>query len=132
MVVLPSDPAAWPAFVAGLKLTGMAEQLAAQTELKAIKGNAVTLSLPASHKHLADRVYSDKLKVVLEQATGRKLLLAFEVGTVADASLAAQEKRERGLQKEQAEAAFRDEPFVRDVLARFDATIRPDSIKPVS
>ena len=50
----------------------------------------------------------------------------------AEASLAAQERRERAEQKAKTEAAFRDEPFVRDVLARFDAKIKPDSIKPVS
>jgi DNA polymerase-3 subunit gamma/tau len=129
---LPSAPGDWPAFVAGLKLTGMAAQMAAQTELRAIDGNALTLALPASHKHLADRQYSDKLKRALEEATGRRLLLAFEVGNAGEASLAAQDKRERAEQKAKAEAAFRSEPFVQDVLRRFDATIKPDSIKPVS
>ena len=87
-----------------LKLTGMAAQLAAQTELKSMQGNALTLALPATHKHLADKAYADKLKVALEQATGRKLLLAFEVGDAADASLAAQEsasaREAQGAQRE--------------------------------
>jgi len=131
-IALPDDPGQWPAFVAGLRLTGMAAQMAAQTELRAVNGNALTLALPASHKHLADRAYADKLKTALEQATGRRLLLAFEVGNAGDASLAAQEKRERAEQKAKTEAAFREEPFVQDVLARFDARIKPDSIKPVS
>jgi DNA polymerase-3 subunit gamma/tau len=129
---LPEDAAGWPSFVAALKLSGMAAQLAAQTELKGIKGNVVTLALPAAHKHLADKAYSDKLKAALDQATGRKLLLAFEVGGAAETSLAAQERRQRAEQQARTEAAFRDEPFVRDVLERFDAKIKPDSIKPVS
>ena len=131
-VALPTDVAEWPAFVASLKLPPIAAQLAAQTELKSIAGNVLTLALPAVHKHLADKAYSDKLKVALDQATGRKWLLAFEVGAVAETSLAAQEKRARTEQQAKAEAAFRSEPFVRDVLERFDAKIRPDSIKPVS
>ncbi len=129
---LPEDSADWPAFVARLKLPPIAAQLAAQTELKSIKGNVLTLALPAVHKHLADKAYSDKLKAALDQATGRKVLLAFEVGGAAETSLAAQEKRARAEQKAKDEAAFRSEPFVRDVLDRFDAKIRPDSIKPVS
>ena len=57
---------------------------------KAIDGQRrSTLALPVAHKHLADTAYSDKLKVALEQATGRKLLLAFEVGAPTEASLAA-------------------------------------------
>ena len=66
----PLPPDDWPAFVAGLKLTGMAAQLAAQTELARCAGNALTLALPASHKHLADKAYADKLKAALEQAIG--------------------------------------------------------------
>ena len=131
IAALPNDIAAWPAFVASLKLPPIAAQLAAQTELKSIAGNVLTLALPAAHKHLADKAYSDKLKVALEAATGRKWLLAFEVGAAADTSLAAQEKRARSEQQAKTEAAFRDEPFVRDVLERFDAKIRPDSVKPV-
>jgi DNA polymerase-3 subunit gamma/tau len=131
-VALPDDVVLWPEFVRGLTLPPMAAQLAAQAELKSIAGHVLTLALPATHKHLADRAYSDKLKSALEQATGRKLLLAFEVGAAADSSLAAQERRTRAEEKAKAEAAFRDEPFVRDVLERFDAKIRPDSVKPAT
>jgi DNA polymerase-3 subunit gamma/tau len=131
-VALPEEPEGWPAFVASLKLTGMAAQLAAQTEFKGLSGNVLSLALPVAHKHLADRAYADKLKAVLDQASGRKLLLAFEVGGPAETTLAAQEKRQRAEQQARAEAAFRDEPFVRDVLERFEARVRPDSIKPLS
>jgi len=130
-VPLP-EPDAWPAFVATLKLTGMAAQLAAQTELRAVRGNALTLVLPASHKHLADRAYADKLKVALEAAVGRKLLLAFEVGDATDASLAARERRERAEAKAKGEQAFREEPFVRDLLSRFDGRVKPETVEPLS
>jgi DNA polymerase-3 subunit gamma/tau len=128
---LPDDPAAWPEYVAGLRLSGMASQLAAQTELRSIEGHVVNLRLPATHKHLADRAYSDKLKAALELAAGRRLMLAFEVGDAAPASLASKERRERAEARERNEAAFRDEPFVREVVARFDGHVRPESIKPL-
>ena len=128
---LPAHPSGWPAFVATLKLTGMAAQLAAQTELKSMQGNALTLALPVSHKHLADKAYADKLKLALETATGRKLLLAFEVGEATDASLAARERKVRDAAQAQGEQAFRDEPFVRDLLTRFDARIKPGTIAPL-
>ena len=128
---LPAEPTAWPDYVAGLRLSGLAAQLAAQTELRSVDGHVVNLRLPATHKHLADRAYSDKLKAALEAAAGRRLMLAFEVGDVAPASLAAKERREREATRERTEAAFRDEPFVRDVVARFDGRVRPESIKPL-
>src|SRR5262249_5637212 len=93
IVALPANPADWPAFVASLTLPPIAAQLAAQTEMKSVEGNVLTLALPVAHKHLADKAYSDRLKTALDQATGRKWLLAFEVGGAAESSLAAQEKR---------------------------------------
>jgi len=131
-LALPAVPDDWPAFVAQLRLTGMAAQLAAQSELKSVKGAAVSLAIPASQKHLADKAYADKLKSALEAATGRKLLLAFEIGDAGEGSLAAHERRKRAQAKAENEAAFRSEPFVRDLVAKLDATVRAETIEPVS
>ena len=131
-LALPATTADWPAFVATLKLTGMAAQLAAQSELKSITGNALSLAIPASHKHLADKTYADKLKAVLDAATGRKLLLAFEIGEGNDASLAAVERRQRERARSEGEKAFRNEPFVRELVERFQATVRTDTIAPLA
>ena len=125
-------PQAWPAFVAGLKLSGIVGQLAAQTEFVRCTGRELVLGVPEAQRHLTDKAYADKLRAALDSATGAKVRLSFEFASNADASLAAQARRERAEQKASAEAAFRDEPFVRDVVARFDATIKPDSIKRVS
>jgi hypothetical protein len=58
-------------------------------------------------------------------------LLAFEIGESSDGSLAALERRQRAKAKAEGEAAFRNEPFVRDLVERFHATIRPDTIAPL-
>jgi DNA polymerase-3 subunit gamma/tau len=128
----PLRIADWPAFVAGLKLSGIALQLAAQTELKDIAGNEIVLAVPETARHLLDKAYTDKLKVALEEVLGRRVRLRFDVDAAAGATLAAQEKRERAEAKAKTEAAFRDDPFVQDVLSRFDATIKTESIKPTS
>ena len=130
LVALPESAADWPSFVAGLKLTGMAAQLAAQSELKSVRGNALTLAIPVSHKHLTDKAYADKLKAALDAATGRKLLLAFEIGEASDSSLAAVERRQRAQAQAEGEAAFRNEPFVRELVERFQATVRPETVAP--
>jgi len=127
-----TEIADWPAFVAGMKLSGIALQLAAQTELKAIVGNELVLAVPEASRHLTEKAYADKLKAALDEAFGRRMRLRFDVGGAAMASLAVVEKRERAEAQSKTEAAFRDDPFVQDVLARFDARIKPDSIKPVS
>ena len=125
------QPAAWPAFVGGMKLSGMALQLAAQTELKAVAGNEFVLAVPEASRHLTDRAYADKLKAAIEQIMGRRVRLRFEIGGASATTLAAQEKRERDAAQAKTEAAFREDPFVQDVLSRFDARIKPNSIKRV-
>jgi DNA polymerase-3 subunit gamma/tau len=130
--VAPLQIADWPAFVSGLKLSGIALQLAAQTELKAIAGNEIVLAVPEAARHLIDKVYTDKLKSALDDAFGRRVRLRFDVDAAVGTTLAAQEKRERTEAKVRTEAAFRDDPFVQDVLSKFDATIKPESIKPNS
>ncbi len=129
---VPLEIADWPAFVSGLKLSGIALQLAAQTELKTIAGNEIVLAVPETARHLIDKAYTDKLKAALDEAFGRRVRLRFDVDAAAGATLAAQEKRERAETRAKTEAAFRDDPFVQDVLSRFDATIKPESIKPSS
>ena len=121
----------WPAFVASMKLSGIALQLAGQTELKAIAGNEFTFAVPEAARHLADKPYADKLKAALEQTFGRRVRLRFEFVATSTQTLSAQEKRERTAQQANTEAAFRDDPFVKDVLSRFDGRIKSDSIKPL-
>src|SRR5215831_6034146 len=99
---------------------GTAPQLAGQTELKAIAGNELTLAVPEAARHLADKAYADKLKAALEQTFGRRVRLRFEFVATSTQTLSAQEKRERAAQQAKTEAAFKDDPFVQDVLSRFD------------
>ncbi len=129
---LPADPQAWMTLVATLKLPGLAGQLAAQSEWRRTEGRELVLAVPEAQRHLTDRPYADKLRAALETALAGRVRLSFETIAAAESSLAAQERRDRAEQKAKTEAAFRDEPFVRDVLSRFDARIRPDSVKPAS
>ncbi len=97
----------------------------------AVSGNELVLAVPEASRHLTDRPYADKLKAAIEQALGRRMRLRFEIGGAAATTLAAQEKRERDAAQAKTEAAFREDPFVQDVLSRFDARIKPNSIKRV-
>jgi DNA polymerase-3 subunit gamma/tau len=125
------DPATWPTFVAAMKLSGMALQLAAQTELKAVSGSEFVLMVPEPARHLTDPPYADTLRHAIGQALGRRVRLRFEIGGVAGTSLAAKERREREAVQAKTGAAFRDDPFVQDLLSRFDARVKPNSIKPI-
>ncbi len=129
---LPADAQAWISLVGSLKLAGLAGQLAAQTEWRRTEGRELVLAIPEAQRHLTERAFADKLRAALESALGGRVRLSFETIAEAESSLAAQERRERTELKAKNEAAFREEPFVRDVLSRFDARVRPDSVKPAS
>ena len=78
-----------------MKLSGIALQLAAQTELKEVTGNEIVLAVPEASRHLTDKAYADKLKAAVEGALGKRVRMRFEFGGAATATLAAQEKRKR-------------------------------------
>ena len=116
VVPLPTDPAAWPGVRRAVSSSpAWPRNSPRRPSSSRSTATSLTLALPATHKHLADKAYADKLKVALEHATGRKLLLAFEVGD-APHGVARRDRsaRARARRKAQREAAFRDEPFVRD------------------
>jgi len=125
------DPATWPAFVGAMNLSGMAQQLAAQTELKAVAGSEFVLLVPEAARHLTEAPYADTLRQAIGRMLGRRVRLRFEFGGVVGTSLAATEKRQREAAEAKTEAAFRDDPFVQDLLTRFEARIKPNSIKPI-
>ena len=128
---MPTDAAAWPGFVAELKLAPMAAQLAAQTELKSLAGNVLTLALPAAHKHLAD-------KALCRQAQGRARpgdrpqVDARLRGRVDGRGFARGAEESRAGRGEVADRGGVPRRAVRAGRARrFDARIKPDSIKPL-
>jgi len=122
----------WPAFVASLKLSGIVQQLAAQTELKEVSESDLVLNVSESMRHLLDKAYTDKLKLAVEQALGRRIRMTVAASASANDTLASKERQAKAEAQSRTEAAFNADPFVQDVLARFDAKVRPESIKPVN
>ena len=56
----------WATFIASMKLSGIALQLAAQAELKSVAGNEIVLAVAEASRHLTDKSYADKLKLARE------------------------------------------------------------------
>jgi DNA polymerase-3 subunit gamma/tau len=122
----------WHAQVAKLSLTGMAKQLAQHCELTQLTDTAILLRLSPVHKHLLGTVQQDKLQTELQSHYGRKLRLEIEVAepasmTPADRSRTAQRERQ-----DRAVAAIEQDPFVREVVDLFDASIDESTIKSVT
>jgi DNA polymerase-3 subunit gamma/tau len=136
--VLAADgpPDDWPKWIAQCRLSGMAQQLAHNAELRGARrtpaGIELDLVLDESNRHLAETGYRDKLSEALSSALAAPVRLKVEIGAVRDTSIAAQDKRARQALQEQATATFTADPFVRDAMRLFDARIRPQTIQPIS
>ena len=120
----PATPRAfdgdWPALAKTLNVSGLARQLAQQSELRSFEGDAIELCVTSAQRHLAEQPYPDKLKIALQEHFGRPVRIAVKVGTTTGTSA-----------QDQAVASIQQDAFVRDLVENFDATIVTSSIKPV-
>lgn len=124
-VVLPEP---WAAFSAKLPLTGMAQQLARQSECVSAKGR--TILLRVSNKALSEGVHAERLRVVLKEFFGADLQVAFEVGAVQGESAHALDLAEQETRQQNAEASVQVDPFVQALVKDFGAQVVPGSVRP--
>ena len=124
-IILPEP---WAAFSAKLPLSGMAAQLARQSEWVAVSGRAITLRVAS--KALAVGAHADRLRAVLTEYFGFVVQVHFEIGAAQGQSahavdLAAQAARQRA-----AEHSVTSDPFVQALVKDFGAHVVPGSIRP--
>ncbi|MDR0247779.1 MAG: DNA polymerase III subunit gamma/tau [Burkholderiales bacterium] len=127
----PASGDEWSDWIAGLELKGMAAQLAANTEWRGLVGGTLTLALPEAQRHLANKTNTDKLKKALEEASGQRLRLTFEMADATDTSLAARQRQAREQVKRDAEEAFRSDAFVQ-AMEKEGGEVRWETVQPAS
>jgi len=124
-IVLPEP---WAAFAAKLPLSGMAEQLARQSECIAIAKQQMTLRVPS--KALSEGVPVERLRTVLNDYFGFEIELLFEIGAGEGASAHALDLVAQQARQEAAELAIEQDPFVRALIQDFGAKVVTGSIRP--
>ncbi|TXH73782.1 DNA polymerase III subunit gamma/tau [Thiobacillus sp.] len=127
----PGDAWDWLAVVAELRLGGMAKMLADHCELVAQHGDAVTLRVGESHKHLLDRTYQDKLVSALKDKYGAALQITFEIGAAAEQTPQQVRTRIKEARQAEAVAAIESDPFVRELVDQFGGQIDASTIQPL-
>jgi DNA polymerase-3 subunit gamma/tau len=128
----PVDESDWHALVARLPLSGLPRQLAQHCELARMDASQIILHLPPAHKSLLNtKVPQDKLLEALQASLGRPVRLTIELSEPAGETPAERNRNEKRERQEKAVAAIEGDPFVRDVMDIFDASIDESTIKPV-
>jgi len=123
----------WHALLSQLKVQGMALQLAKNSVLVNFAEGRLVLKLSPRHKHLqGNKVAQEKLQAALAEYFARPIKLAVELGVTVDvATPAAVEQHEKETRQQQAEAAIRQDVFVREAQAQLGAQLIEGSIKPI-
>jgi DNA polymerase-3 subunit gamma/tau len=115
----PAFDGDWPALARQLKVSGITQQLARQSELRQFRDGVMELAIPPSARHLGEKAYLDKLVAALTEHFGMPIRIEIVVGETRGDSI-----------QDRAVASINQDGFVREMLERFDATIVETSIQP--
>jgi DNA polymerase-3 subunit gamma/tau len=117
----------WPAFAAALPLTGLAGELARQSEWVRVQDDVVHLRVAI--RTLADTSAKSRVQTVLSEHFGRVIDLHVEYGATGDDTAHAVELAQRAQRQKDAEAAVQSDPFIDVLKSEFGAVVVPDSIR---
>ncbi|MCK6386873.1 MAG: DNA polymerase III subunit gamma/tau, partial [Zoogloea sp.] len=129
---LPAD-IDWHALQEHIGLGGFNLQLAQHSELVSVDGRLLKLRLANDQRHLLqiNRSGPEKLQEALSAHFGVPVRVAIEVGEIATVTPAQRNQAEKTERHAAAVVALEQDPFVRELIARFDATLEVASVRPL-
>ena len=120
----------WPTLAASLPVTGLAAEVARQSEWLGTSDD--TIRLRVAVKTLADSASRIRLQTVLCEHYGRAIRIDIAVGATGEATAHAVAQSVRVANQEAAEQAVAQDPFVNTLLSEFGAHVVPTSIRHVA
>jgi DNA polymerase-3 subunit gamma/tau len=120
----------WPALAAALKLGGLARELALRSELVSHEGDHFCLRVPV--KALLEAGGEARLCAALAEHFGRPVRVSIAVGATTGPTAAGRSEEARAVLQQQAEDAIYADPFVRELIENFGASVDPRSIRPAT
>ena len=120
----------WRGLIRVLELGGMVRELAQHCEWVDLDGAELQLRLSSAHRHLLDmnRSALDRLQDQIGSACAQPIRVHVAIGDIAGETPAARDEIERQLRHADAVAALEADPFVRELIERFDATLAERSV----
>lgn len=123
----------WHAVVRALSLGGMLRELAQHCEWVGLADDRLSLRLAPTHKHLLSMNpdLADRLCEQLGRRIGTLRRVVIDIGEIAGETPAQRDAAVRQARHVEAVAALERDPFVRELIERFDATLVEASVKPL-
>ncbi len=125
------DPSRWDSFVGGLKLGGMASQLANHCLFEHWDGETLSLQLDTSRQQLRSAQVEARLQEGVSQALGRPVKLRITEAAPESETPAMRQERERHERQREAEAAMAGDPLVRELEEHLSARLMTETVRPV-
>ncbi|GAA5157619.1 DNA polymerase III subunit gamma/tau [Viridibacterium curvum] len=129
---LPAGKLDWQELISAMQLGGLVRELAQNCELGVTDGQTVNLRLAPSHRHLlAVPGTQAKLQESLGKHFGSAIRLNIEIAEPASQTPAQRQAEAQRQRHGDAVAALESDPFVQEMIQRFDATLVESSVKPL-
>ncbi|WP_373388390.1 DNA polymerase III subunit gamma/tau [Pseudomonas alcaligenes] len=124
--------AEWLDLFPRLGLSGMTGSIGANCTLVEADGDDWLLHLDPAHSALFNATQQRRLNEALNQHLGRNLKLRIELVRPEQETPAQAAARKRAERQRLAEQSIHDDPLVQQMIQQFGASIRPDSIEPLT
>jgi DNA polymerase-3 subunit gamma/tau len=124
--------AEWLDLFPRLGLSGMTGSIGANCTLVEANGDDWLLHLDPAHSALFNATQQRRLNEALNQHLGRSLNLRIELLRPEQETPAQAAARKRAERQRLAEQSIHDDPLVQQMIQQFGASIRPDSIEPLT
>jgi DNA polymerase-3 subunit gamma/tau len=118
----------WPELVSRLKLAGMPRELALRSELVSREAGLFRIRVPV--KTLLESGAEARLRAALSEYFGQPIRISAEIGATRGPTAAGLNEEARAQRQRRAEEAIYSDPFVRELIENFGASVDPTSIKP--
>lgn len=124
--------AEWLDLFPRLGLSGMTGNIGANCTLIEANGDDWLLHLDPAHSALFNATQQRRLNDAMNQHLGRNLNLRIELVRPEQETPAQAASRKRAERQRQAEQSIHDDPLVQQMIQQFGASIRADSIEPLT
>ena len=124
----PIDPVQWSRVIGDLDVTGAARQLATNCALIEHRGNTLRLAVDAKVARTPPQI--ERLTQALAKYLGSHVKLEFVDGVAAIETPSQHGERRSVEVLDAARRALEEDPTVREMKARFGATLHPESVRP--
>jgi DNA polymerase-3 subunit gamma/tau len=122
----------WLEMFAKLPISGLTGSIAANCSLVAVEGDTWLLHLDPAQGALFNATQQRRLNEALNQHLGKTVTVRIELVRPEQETPAQAAARHRAERQQNAEQAIAADPFIRQLMERFGATVRNDTIEPLA